>query len=275
MSSTIDGPRVGAYGFALTGFEDSVESWLNPAADHWSEVAVAQRIGPASRETVIDDERARIALVGDRSVEIVRSPASVCFVGESRLSSAAMIHPFLAPAASKLAKWNDWITFHAGAFVVNGEAWLVASGRNGGKSTTLAALERKGYPVLADDLVVATRDGQAMCGPRSVDLREKGRFPGAVDIGHVGERRRWRLKLENPVPPESPIAGVIRLEWSDHTRISEVGLDEKAEGMGSMLTRQLSPRNALHVLRLRTIAIGRPPGPIGATVELFERATDV
>ncbi|MGB7859110.1 MAG: hypothetical protein WBM90_01285 [Acidimicrobiia bacterium] len=264
--------RVGAYGFTFENLSDA-EDWLQPTPPSWPRAAVSQTVGPpAVFESRIGNESADIVLMGGFSLSVRREDNDICFTGPSRLSTAALIHPYLAPAASVLARWNGWAAFHAGVFEVDGQAWLVTADRNGGKSTTLALLSELELPVLADDLAVV-RGGCALAGPRSVDLREKGGFSHAEDLGVVGERRRWRLRLP-PTELEMRVVGVIKLTWSDVPTVRSVSIEDRPDVLRPMLSISVEPSAMLQVLGLPTFVVGRPRGDLQASVDLIRKVTD-
>jgi len=260
--------RLGAYGFTLRNMDDA-RDWLNRSPDDWPEATIVQIIGPPTSELHINDEEAVIPLLDGRSLHLRRADQEIRLVGQENLSNHALIHPYLAPAASVLAAWRDWITFHAGGFEVDGRAWILIAERKGGKSTTLAAMAEMGYRVLADDLIVF-RDGVALAGPRSLDLREKGQFRDITDLGIVGERRRWRLRLSS-ISPELPVAGAIKLSWSDTPEIRDASVEVRAELLMSALTRPIGSREILELFSLPTSTISRPRGSIEDTVALIEK----
>ena len=261
--------RYGAYGFTLRGVENAHE-WLMPAPSEWSDVAVGQEVGKAESGTFVNTDRATISLQGGRALHVVREPPEVLFVGPHGIPTAALVHPYLAPAISVLSHWRGWISFHAGGFQVDGRAWILTARTKGGKSTTLAALAEEDVPILSDDLFVI-KDGQGLAGPRSIDLREQSGFKGATDLGKVGMRPRWRLPL-GPIAPELPVAGVITLKWSDSEAVRPVPIEERADVLGPSLSIQCDRRGLLTVLSLPTVEIRRPRGPLLDTVRLIEKA---
>jgi len=261
--------RFGAYGFILNNLDDEGH-WLNPAPQDWPTVEVSQLTASPVPDT--GGEVVEVALIGGRSLRLRNEPPEMCFVGGSELSRDALIHPYLAPAASVLAHWRGWITLHAGAFETDGRAWILIADRNGGKSTTLAAMSEMDHPVLADDLIVI-KDGFAMAGPRSLDLREQGQFRSAEDLGIVGERRRWRLRLL-PVPPEIPVAGVIKLTWTDKPVVRTIAVEDRSEMLLSALSMPVAPIGMLDLLGLRMFEVGRPQGPLKNTTDLVERVVE-
>ncbi len=259
----------GAYGFRLSGLDDALD-WLNPAPDDWPTVEVKQEVAPPDESSRFDEEVRAFPLMGGYRLEVMRAERRVLFSGPEPLSSPALIHPFLAPAASVLCRWEDWPPFHAGAFVVNGEAWALTADRNGGKSTTLAALAESGVPVLTDDLVVL-KESHVAAGPRSVDLRDPRDFSDVEYLGELGRRERWRKQLA-PVPAEVPVAGVIQLVWSDAPGVHWVSMEEKPEIIKEGLSYSASGRAMLDVLRLPMVRVGRPRGELTETIDLVLEA---
>ncbi len=145
------------------------------------------------------------------------------FKMEDPPTAAALIHPYLAPAAAIAASWAGWQTFHAGAFVHAGGAWVVLGAPVSGKSTLLAILARGGVPVLADDLA-CVRAGAVAAGPRCLDLRSDAAAALAAGepLGVIGARERWRVTLP-AAQPETPLRGWVRLGWDDVPGAVELG----------------------------------------------------
>jgi hypothetical protein len=135
------------------------------------------------------------------------------FATPTTVPARAVAHPYLAPAAAVAATWNGDVALHGGAFVSDGNAWIVLGGTGSGKSTLLATLAAKGVPILTDDLAVI-RGGAVTMGPRCVDLRgDVARSLGVGEaLGVIGARERWRLSLP-PVAGETRLAGFVELAW--------------------------------------------------------------
>ncbi len=62
-------------------------------------------------------------------------------------------------------------SFHTGAFVASGGAWGILGGRDDGKSTMLAWLAVHGHEIVCDDVLIVGQ-GDALAGPRCIDLRQ-------------------------------------------------------------------------------------------------------
>jgi hypothetical protein len=120
---------------------------------------------------------------------------------------------------------------HAGAFVIDGRAWLLLADTCGGKSTLLAALSATGLPVLADDLAVI-EGGCVLRGPRCVDLRSEPRSarhrgrdevrpvaPTPLERANGGER--WRVSLP-AAPARAALHGFVRLRFGRDLSLSPV-----------------------------------------------------
>jgi hypothetical protein len=251
--------RGGCYGFALAGVAGA-ERLLIDAPPSWPELELRHAVpGPgAPDQDSVGPQRAELTLHGGW-VTIEREPARVTFRLPAAPPARDLVHPYLAPAAAVAARWAGRESFHAGAVVVAGGAWVVLGDKESGKSTALAHLALGGHAVVSDDLLVVDGD-HVLAGPRCIDLREAsaGHLGAGEPLGVVGVRERWRLAL-GPVAPRTPLRGWITLAWDD-----EVGVDtlRGAERMLALLpyrSVQLEPGvpqdlvdfGALPVLRLR------------------------
>jgi hypothetical protein len=169
------------------------------------------RIGYAQRPpepVCVGTGRVVLDLPCGRQLLLDRSEGSATFTGPP-LDDDELVHPYLGAAASVFNRWAGREVYHAGAFVCGGLAWAVVGGRGAGKSSLLAALATRRFPVLADDLVV-TDGHQVYSGPRTIDLRRPP--PNAEPVTRARAASRWRL----PLPPLSgavPLGGWIYLRW--------------------------------------------------------------
>jgi hypothetical protein len=157
-------------------------------------------------------------------VSLRREESTITFQLPRGSSVDDLVHPYLAPAAIHFATWLGHSTFHGGAFVQQGRAFAVFAHKNGGKSTTLAALAGSGVPVIADDLLVIDRSARALSGPRSIDLRPESATDQVVEPVRGDERRRLRLP---PIEPAHPVAGVFVLDWADTFSIEPLAPSER------------------------------------------------
>ncbi len=229
------------------------------AESEWPEVEVTVRVGHvAAPQRSLGDDAAVFPLLGGGQVAITRRPRRGDYVVPSPLTVDSIAHPYLVPVAAVHSHWLTRSAFHAGGFVFQGGAWGVVGGRRGGKSTFLAGVAERGLDVLADDLLVID-DGAAFVGPRTLDLREDAgsRFPGARDLGVVGARPRWRLDLP-PVPPSTPLAGWLFLEWGDHPEVHRVGVTDRLRALAPSRTLKGARGDAsqlLHLARLPAFAV--------------------
>lgn len=160
------------------------------------------------------DSGMRVALAGGGRLEI-EWPSRVHLSLVGHPEPQCVIQPHLTTAAAALAIHRGEQPFHAGAFVIDGEAWGIIGGRGAGKSSTLVLASLRGLTVVTDDLLVV-RNGKALAGARCVDLREEAarRLGTGRDLGIVGRRERWRVQLGS-CPLELPLAGWILPEWGD------------------------------------------------------------
>jgi len=114
------------------------------------------------------------------------------------------------------AYWGDRIPLHAGAVGIDGKAWLIATTKAGGKSTTLALLAIAGHPVLADDLSVIDSGLHVHRGPRFIDLRQEAAEALGVGeyVGVLGVRERWRYRIAD-APLTLPLGGIFIPTWGE------------------------------------------------------------
>jgi len=205
-------PR-GAYGFALAGVHGVDELLVHAAG--WPSLELVRRIGSSDAQMdSLGDESARLRLVDGGDVVVEREPARATYTTPSGLSDQELVHPYLAPAAALAARWRGLESLHAGAFVLDGAAWMVLGDKGIGKSFTLASLAQRGLTVAADDVVVVA-ESRVFAGPRTIDLREDGaralgmgeRLPGARG------RERWRVALD-PTEPDFELRGWVLVTWS-------------------------------------------------------------
>ena len=205
----------GAYGLRLAG-RSLPEALLDDAADGWPTLELVRRVGPAlGGDDQLGPERASIRLVDDGRVEIERDPGRATFTTRLPLGDEELVHPYLGLAAAVYSRWLGRESFHAGAFEADGGAWIVAGAKAAGKSTLLASLALRRRPVLADDVVVLD-GGEALAGPRSVDLRADTAAALGVgeEVNAPGGRERWRLALPG-AEARVPVAGWVFPVWAD------------------------------------------------------------
>jgi hypothetical protein len=248
--------RMGCYGFRVSGLPDAADLLLE-AAPTWPELAVA-RAEPDGEPPVHDqvgDDRARLPLAGGGWMEV--TPGTVTFRAVRRRPDGDLVHPYLAPGAALAARWAGRDSFHAGALVAGGGAWCVLGGKEDGKSTLLAWLALHGHQVLSDDLLVVD-GGEAMAGPRCVDLREEaaGRLGTGDALGVVGVRERWRVRL-GPAPAAVPLRGWVLLEWGDALAVEPVRGPDRLLALPPHRSVQLAPAAPETLLALSSLPVWR------------------
>jgi hypothetical protein len=197
-------------------------------------------------------------------LEVKRDPAAIRIDMPDAVSAEALVHPLLTVPISILARWRGDLTLHAGSFAFEGQAWAVVGGREAGKSTALAKLSQRGFPLMADDLLVL--DGDIVrAGPTCVDLRPDvaKRMPAARPMGEVGGRFRHRLSTPEG-PASAPLGGIFLLEWGegDAVRIEPVG---SAEALQVIFRQEyialLGPTDPTKVLELMKVPMWRVSRP--------------
>lgn len=255
---------------SLPGFAE-VAHQLNEAPLHWPEVRVEQAVPDAPRivEEVAAGEVLNWRLFEEDDETAVRTDVwlrrdelkAVFYPRGRSFDANEMVHPCSTFVAATTAGWLNRVSFHAGAFVLDGGAWVVVGGRGLGKTSLLAQLSEMGLGVLADDLVVL--EGRTvLAGPRCLDLR-RGAAEWFAAEGVLcrtgGADPRWRVPLE-PVCTEVPVRGLILLGWSPRMSVQRVRaghrigvLDEHYNG-GADTEERLLDLIALPCLRFE-----RPP----------------
>jgi hypothetical protein len=173
----------------------------------------------------------------------------------------AFVHPHMGSTAIAVGQWTGNATFHAGSFVHEDGVWAVLGAREYGKSSTIAWLHAAGFSVMSDDLLVAS-NGIVFAGPRCLDLRETAAEHFAIgdDIGEIGARRRWRVRL-GPVPPELPLRGWIKLAWADEVEVRSCGPKERFSALldnRAFLLAESRPESWLDLLKLPMYEMRRP-----------------
>lgn len=218
--------RRGAYGLALPDLSEAAE-FLLPAPKDWASWSFRHRKPDESDESGVQSlhpDHARMRLVSGGWLDMDRPKAVTTLVLPAKPTDQELVHPHLASTAAVYARWQGWNAFHAGSVVIDGGAWGILGDRGAGKSSSLTwmALESD-TRVLGDDMLVIDRDGHALAGPRCIDLRADAaeHFGAGKDIGKVGARQRWRLRIPD-IAPRIPFRGWVELAWRDEVVMEAV-----------------------------------------------------
>jgi hypothetical protein len=211
----------GAYGFRLVPTPDQPQlpDLIEVDGDAVSVALECRQASGLVERNRVDEDVVSLGERGRSLLEVRREPASITLEFPEPTTPEALVHPLLTPPISILARWRGDLTLHAGSFFANGRAWAVLGAREAGKSTTLANLAERGYPLLADDLLVLD-DGVVRAGPACIDLRPDvaERMPAARFLGEVGKRPRYRLTAP-PGPPRAELGGFFQLGWSEEETV--------------------------------------------------------
>jgi hypothetical protein len=226
------------------------------------EYTVAAEIGRAATEGErVDDAGAQLRLRSGGEIVIDRHERSVLYRVPHPVREDELVHPYLAPAAAVINRWQGRESLHAGAFAVGGRALGVVGTREAGKSSTLAHLALAGVDVLCDDMLIL--DGsRPLTGPRSIDLRADAaeRFQAGEAIGMTGARERWRLQLQ-PIEQTATICGWVFLAWGDRVEARPLPARERipriAEERGLRLP-PVRPDALLELAELPAWELSRP-----------------
>lgn len=242
-------PSHGMYGVRIAGLDSC--HCLGTVPSDWPEWSVTAEIAmtPDNREPVSVGAERGLLRLGDGStaqVERRESGGLIHIQVTQDVAPCDLAHPYLGPVGIFSAYWTDRLPMHAGAVDINGEAWLVLATKAGGKSTTLALLERLGHAVLADDLSIIDPDMVVHRGPRFIDLRrDAAQFLGlGTNIGVLGARERWRHRLGD-APLTLPLGGFITTEWGEQAIEPITGTSRIAAVAGSIALSMPGPWNEL------------------------------
>ncbi len=212
----------GAYGLRLgPPLEDG---YLVDVPSDWPEWELQWRplLPDQHRDQWIGPDEVLLDLLPEGQVLIERAISRSTLLLQEEPRPEAWAHPHLSSTAVIAGWWLGRRSFHAGGFIVEGNAWGVLGERGEGKSSILAWLSANGYQVVCDDILVV--DGEdALAGPRCFDLRAgaAGHFKLGTYIGHVGTRERWRAALP-PIAARAPLRGWVVPAWGDTVSVGPV-----------------------------------------------------
>jgi hypothetical protein len=224
----------------------------------------------------VSADHARLRLSGGGHVRIDRLGSSSTLVLPDRPADTEVVHPYLGLTAGVAARWRGWYCFHAGGVLIEDGVWGVLGHKGTGKSTLLAWLAGadKGHRILCDDVLVLDDSGQALVGPRCIDLRdEAAAWLGTGEpIGLVGARNRWRLRL-GPTVTRAPLRGWITLDWGEATEVISVPPRERLPLLVRNMTLRLWPPNPSALMGLATLPAWclRRPRRLGSLEDSTER----
>jgi hypothetical protein len=252
---------------------DGIDELLVEAPAGWQSLRLDLRVGPVEGDEgwVRPPQAEFVTLSGGRvHLDLAREQATV--TAPTPVQPEEVVHPYLSSIGAMTAYLRGEESFHAGAVVLDGRAWAVVGDREAGKSSTLAAFAARGIPIVCDDMLVL-REGRAVAGPRSIDLRRDAAETlglGAA-IGVVGTRERWRLRVA-PVAAEHELGGWIFLEWSGELSIEHVPASERLTRLrrarGALLPPS-DPAALVELASLPAVSLRRPRG-----LELLSAALD-
>jgi hypothetical protein len=259
-----DNPTYGIYGLRLEGFVDPT-SHLLTVPENWPMLSVSRiaALGLEDRPSGtirIGDSDAAMWLADGTRFAMTRDPLTLRIASPEPMSDEALLHPYLSLPAAIASWWLGRQVFHGAAFAHRGRAWAILGDREAGKSSTLAALVRRGGRPLSDDLLAI--DGTTLyAGPAHIDLREDAsEVLGGAYVGILGNRARWRLR-HAPSVVALPLGGFIVLEWGSDVRIEVLEPHERLPYLlrGSELA--LGPTTAPSLLELLALPAWRAARP--------------
>lgn len=248
----------GCYGCRISGL-DAASELLVQIPDNWPQIDVEWQpsAGPPSDLDVIGPDQAVLPLLGEGRVTIERARRHVRFELPRRPPDGDLAHPYLAPAAAVIARWDGRESFHAGGVLRGGGAWAFLGNKESGKSSTVARLALEGWDVLVDDLLVL-EGTRAFAGPRCIDLRESSaaRLGAGESIGIVGARERFRMPL-GEVPAVAPLHGWVVLEWGDEVSLEQLAGPERLLALLPYRAVRLTPLEPAALVELSSRPVWR------------------
>lgn len=129
------------------------------------------------------------------------------------------------------------LVLHASAVAIDGEVALFVGPRGAGKSTTAAALHRRGHPIMEDDIVsVRFEDGIPIVDPGVPEMRLNSDVVDTLDIkgtreyeDDAGPQKRYDEFEETPDP--APLGRCYALEKGDKIAIETLSQREQLFGL--------------------------------------------
>jgi hypothetical protein len=218
-------------------------------------VELRQDVGATpSDHSTYGDDTIDLSFESGWGIRLMREPATATFLVSERVGDDELVHPYLAPAAMHFATWLGHGAFHGGAFVQDGRAFGVVAERTGGKSTTLAHLTDRDVPVLVDDVLVIA-NGNALAGPRCIDLRPEAAHHRSLSSVRSDERRRLTLP---PIEPSFPLAGIFTLEWGDALSVERLAPSDRLVALARHCRREVARKSLLEISQLPVWRVTRP-----------------
>jgi hypothetical protein len=282
LNAMHDSPTIrGAYGFRLltAAGEPPLPHLLDVPADAPAVTLSWVHAPAAENELEVDEQHVRMAHAGGGLLEVRRAEGTVRLELPQPATADAIVHPLMTAPLAIHARWRGNVALHAGAVLIEGAAFAICGQQTAGKSTTLATLADRGFPIVADDLLVV--DGaHVLSGPACIDLRPDTaeRFPAARYLGIIGDRPRHRLATAG-APASVPLGGAFVLGWHDAPEpvVEPLSMSEKLELLhGQDYASVAGPPDPEQVFRLLDVPMWRlrrrrdwagTDGAMGALIE--------
>lgn len=128
---------------------------------------------------------------------------------------------------------RDHLVLHASAVSVDGNGVVFLGPRGAGKSTSAAAMQLEGYPMLEDDVVgIRFGSGTPMVLPGVPQLRLRKDAAAALDVADrsTPSEESWyekRYLSVSETPEPVPLTRCFKLQRGDHLRFEELNGREK------------------------------------------------
>lgn len=248
----------GAYGLSFPDLAGSTALIECPAT--WPSVRVeCVPLDAPAGPTVVGRDRAELRLIGGGQLVLDRLERRASFRTPAPLDESELVHPHLAPVGSLFAQWFGLAPLHAGAFAAGGGCVALLGEKEAGKSTTLAWLAGNGADVVTDDILVVDQ-GQALAGPRCIDLRDES--VSGLDVTRATRSRdgtRLRLPLAG-LQSQTPLRAFVHLTWGPAVELTRLRGPERLVRLASHSGQRASrrPEALLELTTLPSWELSRP-----------------
>lgn len=247
----------GCYGLRVDGMPGAGHL-LSPAPHDAPLLAVEQHNLADRAGRFLDQET--FPLLGGGELVVERQGPGAAYYLPVPLTSAELVHPWLAAAAVPRNLHLGRLVMHGGLTGVADRGVAVVGDRGAGKSTMMASAALAGAAVYSDDVVVVD-SGRAYCGPRHVDLRPgtAEQLPGlAVEPAREGSRDRAVL---TPVPWSVALSAIVVLRWGPELSLHPIPPRERLlalQGHVACHPRADSRRDLLALVGVPLYCLTRP-----------------
>lgn len=264
----------GAYGLILSG-PIATNAALRTVTDPVGYLAIEQSAVIPEGHDSLEPGSARATMADGTVVSVVQTGSmhyTASLAGGHEKSNEELVHPYLAPIAALIHRWEGRAALHAASLAWLGRGMLLVGEPGQGKTTTAAMAVAEGAELLTDDLSII-RDGRLLAGPRSVDVRPEA----AALLGSTGIRvrggARERSVLAAQESSNTSLDFVIHLEFASRCSLAATPLAMRLQMLLPQLYWPTVPQGAQVLLTLLSVphyTLQRPRGKAGLLAAIEE-----